>query len=53
MDNTTAEIKLLANENEGATSRDNTWQTEKCLFSSSGFIKKYFRQIKLFQKLKK
>ena len=32
------EIKLLASENEGATSR---------------FYKKYFRQIKLFQKIKK
>ena len=27
-DNTSAEIKLLANQNEAATSHDTTWQTE-------------------------
>ena len=33
-----AEIKLLANKNEGATSRDITGQTEKCRKTSSVFI---------------
>ena len=30
-------IQLLSNENEGAKSRDTTWQTEKCKYTSSVF----------------
>ena len=51
--NTSADVKLLANEKEEATSRDTMWQTEKMLIFQFWFYKKYFRQIKLFQKIKK
>ena len=43
-DNMSDEIKLLAIENEGAMGRDTTWQIEKCRYSSSVFVKSYFRQ---------
>ena len=51
-DNTSAKIKLLANKYEGATSvtpRDRLENVDIPVL----FYKKYFRQIKLFQKLKK
>ena len=42
-DNTSVEIKLLASEKEGGTSRDIMWQTEKWRYASSVFIKKVFQ----------
>ena len=48
------EIKLLAIENEGAMGRDTIRQTKNVhRYSNSVFIKTYFRQIKILQKIKK
>ena len=50
-DNASVEIKLLANEKKRGTSRDITWQAEKWGYTSSVFIKKYFKQINIFKKI--